>query len=314
MLNRRYIRIKVFQALYAFSQNENAQAEPFRKQLAHSLTKLQQAYIKTLNLPLALKQYAELELDKHMQRNFKDQNKIDSFQVLINSKVISKFENDTIFSKNVNTFQASWQLEWDKIHTLFEEVENLNAFKKLIGVKQMSDQDEIDLFMAIHRNLFHKSQVFQSIMEDLYIGWIEDQPVLLKHIEKTIELIFKSDDIQLYHVQNDDWNEIEKFGKNLLESVLTHFDSFNEIIENKTKNWDSERIALSDYILMKMALCEFLYFESIPVKVTINEYLELSKVYSTPKSNSFLNGILDNIQKDLKAEGKLVKTGRGLIG
>ncbi|MDZ4757995.1 MAG: transcription antitermination protein NusB [Bacteroidota bacterium] len=313
MLNRRYIRIKVFQAVYSFAQQENISLESIRKLYQGNISKLQQAYLKILSLPVELKHFATIELDKHQQRNFTDAKRMESYKVLSQNLTIEKIAADPGFAKSLQKSGETWQQEWDSFHTLFDEIEQLPSYNL-----QRSAEPNMEADKALLKNilvfLFDKSTVFDSLMEDSFIGWQEDKPVLLKNLGKTIDQITENEPLKLYHLPNAEWKEIQEFGAELLEKTIGNFDEFEELIAGKTLNWDSDRIALTDSIFMKMAIAEFMFFETIPIKVTINEYLELAKVYSTPKSNSFLNGVLDNLQKEMKEQGKIVKTGRGLIG
>ncbi len=311
MLNRRYIRIKVFQAAYSFAQQENVSLETIRKLYKGNISKLQDAYLKILSLPVDLKHFATVELDKHQQRNFTDAKRMESYKVLSDNLTIDKISLDAKFADSLLKSGMNWQAEWDSFHTLFDEIEQLPSYMQR-SAKPDLEEDKI-LLKHILNFLFDKSEVFNSLMEDEFIGWQEDKPVLLKNLGKTIDQITETESLKLYHLPNPEWKEIQEFGADLLEKTIGNFEEFETLIGGRTLNWDSERIALTDSIFMKMALSEFLFFETIPIKVTINEYLELAKVYSTPKSNSFLNGVLDNLQKDLKEEGKIVKTGRGLI-
>lgn len=313
MLNRRYIRIKSFQAIYAFSQQENVTLDVVKKLYHQNILKLQQAYQKVLSLPLELRHHAGVELDKHMQRNFTDANQMALFRVLTDNAALKKMSEDMGLSKSLQKDGISWQTEWDKIHTLYEEIESLPVYQATLTKGNDIDSGK-QLLKSLVDYWFEKSEVFNSVMDDLFIGWQEDKPVLQKNIHKTLDPMNENDALVLYHVPNAEWKEIEKFGLDLLEKTIVNFQEFEKLIADKTVNWDAERIALTDSIFMKMAISEFMFFETIPVKVTINEFLELAKIYSTPKSNSFLNGVLDNLQKELKEQGKLQKSGRGLIG
>ncbi len=312
MLNRRYIRIKVFQAVYSFAQQENVSLESIRKLYKGNISKLQEAYLKILSLPIELKHFATVELDKHQQRNFKDAKRMESYRVLSENLTIDKIASDAKFANSLQNSGMNWQIEWDSFHTLFDEIEQLPSYNLQRSAEPNMEADK-SLLKNILNFLFTKSEVFESLMEDYFIGWQEDKPVLLKNIGKTIDQITENEPLKLYHLPNPEWKEIQEFGADLLEKTIGHFEEFETLIGGRTLNWDAERIALTDSIFMKMAIAEFMFFETIPIKVTINEYLELAKVYSTPKSNSFLNGVLDNLQKDLKEEGKILKSGRGLI-
>jgi len=159
-----------------------------------------------------------------------------------------------------------------------------------------------------------KNQNIIQAFEDKFINWPVDSEVMKGMIAKTLKNFTSEDPFQNKLTPiSADWVEDSRFVKDLFAYTVKNDDAYQELIAERTKNWESERIALMDTILMKMAICELMNFPSIPVKVTINEYLELSKDYSTPKSNSFINGILDKILSDLKRTNTIKKIGRGLI-
>lgn len=159
-----------------------------------------------------------------------------------------------------------------------------------------------------------KSSLAEQVFEDKFIFWPVDRDVLQALIAKTFKN-FASEDAKQNHLAEitGNWIEDRDFVVNLFDQSIRFDKPYQELIAAKTQNWEPERIAMMDTLLMKMAITEFINFTSIPVKVTINEYLEISKEFSTPKSNSFINGILDKILIDLKAENKIKKIGRGLI-
>lgn len=159
-----------------------------------------------------------------------------------------------------------------------------------------------------------KSSLAEQVFEDMFLYWPVDKDVLQALIAKTFKNFAYDDPKQnkLAEVTGN-WEEDREFIVNLFEESIRHNDDYQLLITSKTQNWEPDRIAMMDTLLMKMAIAEFVNFPSIPVKVTINEYLEISKEFSTPKSNAFINGILDKILADLKAQNKVKKIGRGLI-
>ena len=150
-----------------------------------------------------------------------------------------------------------------------------------------------------------------SYYEDTCISWVDDLPLVNTMILKELKKTNVSQQLKLTKLFKDE--DDKKFGKELLTKVVLNNEELSKYIDVKTPKWDTDRIASMDAILMKMAICEFLKFSSIPVKVTMNEYLEIAKEYSTQKSSTFINGILDSLLKDFKKEGKMEKMGRGLM-
>ncbi len=160
--------------------------------------------------------------------------------------------------------------------------------------------------------LFAENELFASFVEERYLNWEDDQVLVVVTLQKTIQALKENTSKVLPDKHKDEKEDI-KFLKDLFDLCIQHDDDLMQLIAAKTKNWDQDRIALVDLILMKMALCEVLYFSFIPVKVSINEYLELAKLYSTPNSHGFINGVLDKVQIDLRKENRIQKMGRGLV-
>jgi N utilization substance protein B len=175
-------------------------------------------------------------------------------------------------------------------------------------------QTDKDIIKFIFKKVILKTSLAEQVFEDKFIFWPVDKDVLQALIAKTFKnFAFDDYDKNKLAEVTGNWEEDREFIVNLYEENLRHDKEYQQLISAKTQNWEPERIAMMDTLLMKMAITEFLNFKSVPVKVTINEYLEISKEFSTPKSNSFLNGILDKILIELKAENKIHKIGRGLI-
>ena len=166
--------------------------------------------------------------------------------------------------------------------------------------------------MNFYREFLPKNEEANNLMEELFIHWNDDSKAVFTSLIKTFDSFVENEQFALDNLSegfDDDW----EFCKTLFQKVISNEEEYVSLISNKTKKWDAERIAEVDLILMRMALCEMIEFPTIPVKVSINEYLDISKVYSTPKSSTFLNGILDKLMNELKEAGKIKKTGRGLV-
>jgi len=165
----------------------------------------------------------------------------------------------------------------------------------------------------IYKNLLFKNELFDNYMESNDISWSEDKHILKSMTVKTFKNI-EPDDVGIELIQlSNNWEEDRDFFKKLFEITINNDKEYEKLIADKSQNWDIDRIAIMDKIILKMALCEMIHFPSIPVKVSINEYIELSKNFSTPKSKKFVNGILDVLSEELKTQGIIKKSGRGLI-
>ncbi|OFX72658.1 MAG: transcription antitermination factor NusB [Bacteroidetes bacterium GWE2_29_8] len=306
MLNRRLQRIKVFKALYSYIQSENENYINAEKELFYSIEKLYDLYIHFLELLIQIHHQAKLIIEEKRNKklpSFGDMNPNFNF---VNNIILEKLSNSKTLDSIVTRRKVSWSNEHEYIRNIFIEFTKTEQYLLYIEINNPS---VIEQYKIIKELIFFisKSESLLSTLEEKSIYWIDDIDVVKAMSVKTIKQINKEDDelvlIELYKDDNDD----RKFIANLFRRVLDNYTDYNKYINDKLKNWDIDRVAIIDLLLMKMAICEFLEFPIIPTTVTMNEYIELSKIYSTPKSNIFINGILDKIIKELTKENKINK-------
>ncbi|HEY9196026.1 MAG TPA: transcription antitermination factor NusB, partial [Mucilaginibacter sp.] len=211
-------------------------------------------------------------------------------------------------------YKIDWGFEPELAKTLFIALKNAPEYAEYLAKTGDTIQTDKDIIKFIFKKVILKSSLAEQVFEDKFIFWPVDRDVLQALIAKTFKN-FSSEDFKQNKLAEitGNWVEDREFVVDLFQKSIKFDTAYQELIAEKTTNWEPDRIAMMDTLLMKMAITEFINFTSIPVKVTINEYLEISKEFSTPKSNSFINGILDKILADLKAGNKIKKIGRGLI-
>ena len=236
---------------------------------------------------------------------------------LTENQIIQLLRNNNRFRKSIVDYKLSWDNERDLLFNLFKNSinkdEDYNSYIK--GIKEKKDNFTTDkkLILHLYKNLLFKNEAFQEFMSSIDLNWNEDRHVIRSMIVKTFKNVEAEDtDIELAVLSNN-WEEDRSFFEKLFEISVKEDKEFDKLIAEKSKNWDIERMAIMDKIILKMAIGEMIYFPNIPVKVTINEYIELSKNYSTPKSKKFVNGILDVLSEELIEQGIIKKSGRGLI-
>jgi N utilization substance protein B len=211
-------------------------------------------------------------------------------------------------------YKVVWDFEPELVKTLFIALKAAPEYGEYLKKTDDTLHSDKDIIKFIFKKVILKSPLAEQVFEDKFIYWPVDKDVLQALIAKTFKN-FSNDDYKenkLAEVTGN-WDEDREFIVNLFEQSIRFNNEYQELISKKTQNWEPDRIAMMDTLLMKMAITEFINFSSVPVKVTINEYLEISKEFSTPKSNSFINGILDKILFELKAQDKISKIGRGLL-
>ena len=216
---------------------------------------------------------------------------------------------------NAKSFKRKQIINWDLNHNYIIEIQDqiFDLNKEFIESRKNDDESRLEFFIKCYSEIILNSNLFYEFIEDQNINWVNDFPYVNTFILKNIEKIDLQNPDSFPLPSLFDFQEELKFGQDLFINTLENFDELKLNIEGRTPNWESDRIAQIDYVILITAIAELIYFSSIPTKVTINEYIDIAKEFSTPASGKFVNGVLDNILKDLTKQGLIVKTGRGLI-
>lgn len=314
MLNRRHIRVKVMQSIYAMHQNGSDNFEKEEKFLLFSIENIQDLYLTMLSALVEIQKkeidFLEKSSKKHLATSEeKKPNKkfVDNtiFQILNENDSLKKAIED----RKIN----AWILNDDYILLLLTSIKSSDLYKKYMSNRKNDFQEDKDFMVNLYEEVIAPNEKLYDYLEDNKLTWVDDIPVVNTEIVKQLRALKSEKDASFRVPKIYKDTEDKEYVSNLFrKTVLNETELAKEYID-KTPNWDTERIAEIDTIILKMAICEFLKFPSIPAKVTINEYLEIAKEYSTPKSSIFINGILDNLVKEFQTNGKLVKTGRGLM-
>jgi len=314
MLNRRHLRIKALQNIFAWHMTDKRDLTSSKKNLMSSIDNVYEMYVRMLALLSEITEYTAIDAIERSNKHFPTPEDLNPNQKLLHNKFIVLLQKNPEFQAAVNKYQINWNAEPDFLKTIYNKLKSTPEYTAYLTDPDESLEGSKEIIKFIFRKIILKSQNIIQAFEDKFINWPVDKEVMQGMVAKTLKNFTSEDPFKNKLTPiSADWDEDSKFVQELFLYTLKNNDSYQKMIAERTKNWESERIALMDTILMKMAICELLNFPSIPVKVTINEYLDLSKDYSTPKSNSFINGILDKILGDLKRTDSIHKTGRGLI-
>lgn len=310
MLSRRYLRIRVMQTLYAWYQTENKTAFQVEQELFKGTEKIYDLYLQLLTFFVEMSDQEEIYYSD-----------IPASAVTGKKKKSSRHLKENIFiewlmqNKPFKDFTAkrkiSWQSDTDILQKAFFRLRKSEIYKNFSSVTAISESADIQFVRDLYKLLLQKEEFVAQTLEEKNIYWAEGLPIVHDMIFKTIDS-YQTHNFALLPLYRDEEDDVD-FMKQLVNKTIRDNEYFDQLISGKTENWDAERIALMDVILMKMALCEILNITSIPVKVSINEYIDISKDYSTPNSKGFINGVIDKIVIELRNEGKIVKTGRGLM-
>ena len=314
MLNRRHLRIKALQNIYAWQMTDKRDLASSKKNLMNSIDNVYEMYIRMLALLSEITEYTAVDAIERANKHFPTPEDLNPNQKLLHNKFIVLLQKNPEFQAAVNKYQVNWNSEPGFLKTVYNKLKAAPEYIAYLDDKDDSLEGSKEIIKFIFRKIILKNQNIIQAFEDKFINWSVDKEVMQGMVAKTIKNFISEDPFKNKLTPiSADWKEDSKFVEDLFVYTLKNNNEYQALIAERTKNWESERIALMDTILMKMAICELMNFPSIPVKVTINEYLDLSKDYSTPKSNSFINGILDKILGDLKRSNSIKKIGRGLI-
>ncbi|MEM9023000.1 MAG: transcription antitermination factor NusB [Bacteroidota bacterium] len=316
MLNRRYLRVKVFQALYAFFQTEDADLLRGEKEMFKSIDRIYDLYLYWLWLVVEVVDAGRKSLESAREKRLPTEADLNPNTRFVDNRLVHAIESNTEFRKMVDRRKVSWHSEYENVRKLFRKIRDTEAFERYMHSEEGDFEQDREFILSMFNSHIGTFEIFHHYLEEKSIYWYDDLALAAATAIKTMQHIRPNANETskwmpaLYKDAEDD----RSFVKELFRKTIRNSEDYAALISQKTQNWEVERIALLDVILMKMALCEFEHFSTIPVKVSLNEYIELAKSYSTPKSKVFINGILDKLLIDMKADGRIRKTGRGLIG
>jgi transcription antitermination protein NusB len=313
MISRRLIRIKLIQILYAYFTNSNSSLDKSDKELDKSIKKAYDLYFYFILLIIKVVDYAEERIEIARNKKLPTYSDLNPNLLFVENKIVAQLRNNKQFEQYVNTNKLSWHENPELIKKLYHKIIDSEYYANYLKAGISNYESDKQLILDILSTELEEWDDLYQIIEEQSIYWNDDIEFVISMIIKTLEK-FKdtSADQNLMELYKND--EDRQFGKQLLQKTILKHKEYREVIDHYTKNWEVERIALMDILIMMVALTEIMEFPSIPVKVTLNEYIDIARFYSTEKSNEFVNGILDKIVIDFKKDNKIIKTGRGLLG
>ncbi len=314
MVNRRHIRVKVMQSIYAMHQNGSDNLEKEEKFLFYSIDAIQDLYLIMLSSLIEICKKETDFLLKSSQKHLATREERKPNEKFIKNAIFQILAENNSLSIALETRKIdNWTLNDDYILLLLNDIKQSKLYAKYMSNAVNSFEEDKEFIVNLFQDVIVPNDKLYDYLEDNKLTWIDDIPVVNTEIIKQLKAIkpIEEGNLRIPKVFKD--NEDRDFVKNLFRKTVLNESELAKEYLDKTPNWDSERIAEIDNIILKMAICELLKFPSIPVKVTINEYLELAKEYSTPKSSIFINGILDNLVKELQNNNRIQKVGRGLM-
>ncbi len=313
MLNRRILRVKVMQALYAFFQSPNTDMVKAQKGLMLSIERVYELYLYYLILPVALAEVAEVQMEEAKNKVLPNPEDLNPNRKFVDSYVIEALRNNQALNLQLSKYKVSWSSETDFLRKLWKKVKQSDLYRDFLLAEDNAADHRKFIERFFKQFILDNEDIYSSFQEKSIYWDFEDSDYTLNMV---IRYIGKIKAVDRYKALPNIYKEPEEdlnFVKSLFVKIIANNEALSKKIDEKTKNWEMDRIAVLDVLLMKMAVIEFTEFSSIPVKVSMNEYIELSKFFSSPKSSLFINGVLDKILADLQSENKVKKTGRGLL-
>jgi N utilization substance protein B len=314
MISRRQLRIKALQSLYAYYKTGREDMGRSEKELHFNIEKAFELYHYLLLLMLDVSLYAESRIELALNKRIPTQEDLNPNLRFINNKLIEQLRNNESLLRFVDQHKLNWSNYPELIKDVYTRIIGSEDYAAYMSSENSGYSEDKKLVTFVYTHIVFSNELLDSIMEEQSIYWNDDLEFITSMIVKTFKK-FKEEDgpekklMELYKNQED-----RDYAVKLYRQTIIHRDEYVEYIKENTRNWDLERIAFMDILIMQMAIAELIGFPSIPTKVTLNEYLEISKYYSTSKSNVFINGVLDKVVTQLKEEKKILKSGRGLIG
>lgn len=312
MLSRRHLRVKVLQALYAYFQSEKNDLLAGEKELNLSIEKVYDLYISQLLIFPELTHAASFQIEERKNKKLPTSEDLNPNYKFVNNLLIKKIEEDKTLASKVNQRKINWTGEKELIRKLFAKIQKSEVYENYMRNRENLFSEDKEFTAQIFKKFIADDELLLHFYEERSIYWMDDFELVNSMLLKSLKQTKEDEPIIILNLFNDEEDD-RKFMIELFRKTIINSKEYEDMISKKTKNWEVERIAAMDVLIMKMALAEVLNFSNIPVKVSLNEYIDISKRYSTPKSNVFINGVLDKIFNELKADNKIKKTGRGLM-
>lgn len=312
MINRRHIRVKVMQSVYAMQQSHSDDLVKEEKFLKHSIQKMYDLYVLNLQLLVEVQKLARKRIELSKKKILATKEELNPNTKFIDNKLLNSLNESVSLEGYVELNKLNyWDLDDEYVKILLDELQKSDIYKKYMDTVEDSYNVDKAFVIDFFREIVAPNEKLADYFEDKMISWVDDIPFVNTWILKSLNKQKTNKSFILGSLYKD--NDDKVFVSDLFTKTMLHQHKYEEDIKEKTPNWEADRIADIDMIIIKMAITEFLHFPSIPSRVTINEYIELAKDYSTNKSGYFINGVLDKLAKDYLSSNKMVKIGRGLL-
>ncbi len=312
MINRRHIRSKVMQSVYAMQKSHNDDLLKEKKFLKHSIKKLFDLYVLNLQLLVEVQKLAAKRVAISKKKHLATKEELQPNPKFLSNRLINLISESISMESylELNSLQ-NWTENNEYVKIILDQLLQSDLYKKYMNTVEDSYSIDKNFVIDFFKEIIAPNEKLAEYYEDTMLTWVDDIPFVNTWVVKTLNQQKGSKNFILGSLYKD--SDDEKFVSDLFEKTVLNLHKYADDVKEKTPNWEADRIADIDMILIKMGITEFLHFPSIPSRVTINEYIELAKNYSTQKSGYFVNGVLDKLSKDYLESKRMVKMGRGLL-
>ena len=307
MINRVLIRLKIVQIVYAYYQNGGKNLDTAEKELFFSLSKAYDLYNYLLLLMVEVTKQANKRLNAAKNKLVPTKEELFPNTKFVENRFIAQLEVNKQLLEFSNNQKKTWENEADFVKTLCDKILESDIYKEYMASETSSYEEDRELWRKLYKNIIFNNIELDQVLEDQSLYWNDDKEIVDTFVLKTIKRFDEKNGAKQELLPEFKDEEDQDFARRLFRRTILNADYYRHLISENTKNWDLDRVAFMDVIIMQCALAEILSFPNIPVSVSLNEYVEIAKLYSTVKSGSFINGTLDGIVNQLKKEGKLTK-------
>ena len=307
MINRVLIRLKVIQIIYAYYQNGSKNLDTAEKELFFSLSKAYDLYNFLLLLMVEVTKYANKRLEAAKNKLAPSKEDLTPNTKFVDNQFIAQLEVNKQLLDFANNQKKTWENEPEFIKSLFEQIANSDIYKEYMAAETSSYDEDREFWRKIYKNIIFNNAALDEVLEEQSLYWNDDKEIVDTFVLKTIKRFDPQNGAKQELLPEFKDEEDRDFARRLFRRAILNADYYRHLISSNIRNWDLDRVAFMDVIIMQLALAEILSFPNIPVSVSLNEYVDIAKLYSTPKSGGFINGTLDGIVNQLKKENKLIK-------
>jgi len=307
MINRVLIRLKIIQIIYAYYQNDSKNLDAAEKELLFSLSKAYDLYNYLLLLMVGVTEYALKRIENGKIKKLATDEDLNPNMRFVENKFIQQLQSNKMLLEYAHRQKRTWNDHEEFLKSLYEKIQATDIYKEYMAKGSTTYLEDRDFWRKLYKALICANEDLDRLMEEMSLYWNDDKEIVDSFVLKTINRFDETEgaDQELLPEFKDE--DDRSFAIRLFRRSILNCDEYRKLINENTRNWDLNRVAFMDVIIMQVALAEIMSFSNIPISVSLNEYVDIAKYYSTPKSGAFVNGTLDGIVKSLRLEGKITK-------